>query len=873
MAIQPTAKSMASDIKIPGYNIKNIVGRGGMATVYLAIQESFGRDVALKVLAPQHADESFSERFLREARIISRLVHPNIVTVYDVGVHEGYHYLSMEFVPGKDLKQAHETISRKQSIQIVKEVAKALDYAGKKGYVHRDIKPENIMLHEDGRVILMDFGIARGHDTTKGMTQTGKAIGTPYYMSPEQSKGIAVDPRSDIYSLGIVLYQQLAGFVPYDAQSAVAVCIKHVSAPIPSLPGDLVIFQPIINACLSKDPDHRYQTAGELIKALDQVNGDHIAALKTKPTSAKPANIDHNAATLMGSSIHAVANRTTSAYSQGPSHTAITTTSDFRRLKRRSMLLIFLLLMGILAGVGYMNQHVIAKAWQDIQHWYANITSAGQQNTVIQTLRGDSPTNTADQHASPQNQAPISSDEVTVPTTENIQESTTTTNIAAIDSTLPSTVSNNLISAESIKSGTPFSIESQENIQKLHDDLENSPENASILAKRYKDILRQQPDNSFARQGMVDLRIWYMQSIHTAINNKNLAHARELIDRIKQSFPRAAINERFIKIEEKLFQEEKIQSYLQKAKSLINTNALVSPPGANALEELHSALVIDPEHIEVRQTMQIIADTFYKRAKQQQAKGDFKNAIASIDSGLHVINNDASLLKLRNTITTAIKKQETITGFINQAEQQLRSNNLIQPKGKSAYNFYQAVLIEDPRNAKAKAALNKIELTLVNNAIKAIQAEQFEKATTLIKSTQKYYGQTSAINSAQQKLALAIEATLPKVTQIIFSDTNLTTLQDERPEKLSPGRTLYIGFQYKNFGSEATLLQAILLDGAGKVQIAQKPVIVLGETGDHFFDIELPVDGFAGGSYNLELLLGDKRLANASFLVNNLVQP
>jgi serine/threonine protein kinase len=254
-------------LEIPGYKIQRELGHGGMAHVYLAIQESFGREVALKVLSPHLADdEEFSKRFLREARIVSQLNHPNIVTVFDAGKHGKYNYMSMEYIPGEDLRQLKDDISRKEALRIVKDVARALDFAGNKGVVHRDIKPENIMIHKtDKRVILMDFGIAHGDDVTHGMTQTGKAIGTPHFMSPEQTKGLKVDQRSDIYSLGVVLYQLLAGYLPFDADSAVAVGIKHLTAPIPLLPGGLEIFQPIVNRCLSKQPEHRYQKAAELI--------------------------------------------------------------------------------------------------------------------------------------------------------------------------------------------------------------------------------------------------------------------------------------------------------------------------------------------------------------------------------------------------------------------------------------------------------------------------------------------------------------------------------------------------------------------------------------------------------------------------------
>jgi serine/threonine-protein kinase PpkA len=265
-------------VDIPGYRILKTLGKGGMARVYLAIQESFEREVALKVMSSHlSADEGFGERFLREARIVSRLVHPNIVTVYDVGVHDGHYFLSMEYVQGQELAFKHPQLSLSQCLNVIKDVAKALDYAGKKGYVHRDVKPENIMLHdEDSRAVLMDFGIARATDLSSGMTQTGMAIGTPHYMSPEQAKGQPVDPRADIYSLGVVLFLLLTGRLPYHADSAVVVGIMHVSEAIPQLPGHLAVFQPILERVLAKRPEDRYQTAAELIADLNQLTAEQI---------------------------------------------------------------------------------------------------------------------------------------------------------------------------------------------------------------------------------------------------------------------------------------------------------------------------------------------------------------------------------------------------------------------------------------------------------------------------------------------------------------------------------------------------------------------------------------------------------------------
>lgn len=253
-----------------------------MAEVYLAIQQSFEREVALKILASDLAeDTTFTERFISEARIVSRLVHPNIVTVYDVGVEGRHHYLSMEYIPGLDLKQARYNLPLSRRLAAVKDIARALNFAGRKGYVHRDVKPDNIMLHaEDGRAVLMDFGIARPSGGLAGMTQTGTTLGTPHYMSPEQARGWGVDPRSDLYSLGVVLYLLLVGRVPFDADSAVAVGVQHVSEPIPRLPSELGVFQSVLDRVLAKNPEHRYQTGGDFVKALEALPSDELERLE-----------------------------------------------------------------------------------------------------------------------------------------------------------------------------------------------------------------------------------------------------------------------------------------------------------------------------------------------------------------------------------------------------------------------------------------------------------------------------------------------------------------------------------------------------------------------------------------------------------------
>jgi serine/threonine protein kinase len=258
---------------IPGYKVEKVLGQGGMACVYLAIQENFDRHVALKVMAEHLVrDESFAKRFLKEAKTVARLSHQSIVPVFDVGAVGNYHYMAMEFLPGGDLKHKMRAgLSLLESIKIVKAIAAGLHYAGNKGLVHRDIKPENILFREDNSPVISDFGIVRDTDSKTNMTVTGAVIGTPHYMSPEQAEGASVDPRSDLYSLGIILYEMLTGHVPFTGESAVSIGIKHITEMPEALPQDVAGFQKVIDNILAKHPDDRYQSGEEFIAALSEL--------------------------------------------------------------------------------------------------------------------------------------------------------------------------------------------------------------------------------------------------------------------------------------------------------------------------------------------------------------------------------------------------------------------------------------------------------------------------------------------------------------------------------------------------------------------------------------------------------------------------
>jgi serine/threonine-protein kinase PpkA len=274
---------MSSNVRIPGYKILSQLGKGGMSSVYLAEQLSFGRLVALKVMTANLAEtEHFGHRFLREARIASHLSHPNIVSVFDTGSVDGNYFLAMEHLSGEDLrKRIGSGIALLETLDITIALADAIDYASGQGVIHRDIKPANIMFREDGSLAVVDFGIARDINTETQVTQIGTVMGTPHYMSPEQSSGLELDSRSDLYSVGIVFFELLSGHVPFTADSAAAVGIKHITAEIPQLPEETQIFQGVINRILAKDPDDRYQSGEEFAADIEELRMDLPEALAT----------------------------------------------------------------------------------------------------------------------------------------------------------------------------------------------------------------------------------------------------------------------------------------------------------------------------------------------------------------------------------------------------------------------------------------------------------------------------------------------------------------------------------------------------------------------------------------------------------------
>src|SRR5437763_6063350 len=263
---------MVGEVLSDRYELEELVGSGGMSSVYRAHDRLLDRKVALKILHEQYtADEDYVERFRREARAVAALSHPNIVTVIDHGEHENKQFIVFEYVDGDNLKRVIERRGPAPvatALELAMQVARGLSYAHQNGLVHRDVKPQNVLLNGDGQAKVVDFGITRSLDVQSGLTRTGTVMGTSDYIAPEQAQGLPVDEHTDVYALGVVLYELLTGEVPFPGENFVAVAMRHINDPLPTLRDKRPDVSPRLEAAvrraMAKDPAERFQTMAEL---------------------------------------------------------------------------------------------------------------------------------------------------------------------------------------------------------------------------------------------------------------------------------------------------------------------------------------------------------------------------------------------------------------------------------------------------------------------------------------------------------------------------------------------------------------------------------------------------------------------------------
>ncbi|WP_290891280.1 serine/threonine-protein kinase, partial [Arenimonas sp.] len=259
--------------EIPGYRVLRRIGKGGMSQVYLSVQESLDRQVAIKVMSPAAlTDEISKQRFEHEARTIAKLEHPCIVGIHEVGrTRQGLLYYVLPYLAKGHLGQRDFTQDEARAIEVLRALLSALEYAHARGIVHRDVKAENVLFDNADRPLLTDFGIALSKRDQTRITTAGLAVGSGGYMAPEQARGEVVDGRADLYSVGVLAYELLMGRLPYQAADPLALALMHAQDPVPRLPAEKKHWQSFLDRAMAKSPDNRYRNAQQMLSALNQI--------------------------------------------------------------------------------------------------------------------------------------------------------------------------------------------------------------------------------------------------------------------------------------------------------------------------------------------------------------------------------------------------------------------------------------------------------------------------------------------------------------------------------------------------------------------------------------------------------------------------
>ncbi len=807
-------------------------------------------------------DRNFSDRFLREARIVSSLVHPNIVTVHDVGIENGHHYLSMEHIEGHDLKACLPAFKGRQIFRVMKEVASALDYAGRKGYVHRDVKPENIMIHDqDGRAILMDFGIARAADAVSSMTQTGTALGTPHYMSPEQARGHAIDSRSDLYSLGVLLYFMMVGEVPFEADSAVAIGIKHVSAAIPELPSGLKIYQPLIEKLLAKKPEQRFQSGAELLKALDQSDVSALdgylssrkltGASRVHDTPVRNETVPRNGVTASEHKVSAsggfVQKRSTDrsgdtllAEPQEALHIPREDLDGRQGKKSGSGFVKWLLLLCVTAaGSSYYahNEGLITLPVQLLPHHVASM------------LRLKIPVESFDLTENRLEKAEANVDELVATTAESTHQR------------VAENIADNSVDTEVALSPVDALLAEVDGMELLvADDREKTGE----LLVLYRQIQTLDPDNTAINSAYETIKAQGMSEALYLFRESDLDGADGALEEVVGWFPELAEQGDFLALRQSLASVLLVNELLEAAEGYLKQDYLIGPVGKNAREMFEQVLVVDPENSQARYGLERIVARYVVLAQGARARGNFDKAQTFVNNGLRVDALNTDLLGLGDGISSDQIKEQQIAELLQSAKA-LGQRQQWFGDGENAIRQYQAVLLIDPANSLASDGLSISVDEFISEVNGLIAIKDYDLAEARIQMAMESLPDSDRLILLAQQL----ESARPAITQLQLSGRPILAGTMGSQLRFSAYRTLHIAFIFKNLNQAVTVFQARLFDAVRSTQIAAVPVVVVGEQGSTQVRIDRPVEGFSEGGYHIDILLAGKRIHTSAFVIDN----
>ena len=721
----------SANLELPGYTVEREIGRGGMARVYLAVQKKFGRLVAVKVVSPEFtSDPTFGKRFAREARIIAQLNHPNIVQVHDVGVHENCYYLVMEYLRGGDLnRRLAKGLHMQAVLSVVKDVARALDYAHQKGYVHRDIKPENILFREDGSAVLSDFGIAKVVSASASLTRHGSVVGTPQYMSPEQGAGRSLDGRSDLYSLGVVFFRMLSGDVPYKADSAVAIGVRHLQDPVPRLPPHLSPFQDVIDRFLAKKPEDRFQSGAEVIEALDRTRAEGVVpnnVVKTEVvTTAEIRAVSDSMRDGMEviraepGTYRKTAERSTRAglwwtlLIVAIFAAALTLYPDRGRMVDQ-----------VLFAAGLAEDPDLSDAWRAAQSLHADPNQslasvvAGYRRVLsIDGTHLAAQTAIADLAAQWKTdiQAALDVDDLALAEAKLSQSLA----VFPLDEELTA-----LFDALGDQQRALSLFNSTQALLRSHgiDDLPS----ATAAIQAYKEVLRLDPDNAAAAAELDVLAAHYLGLANAAADSGDVVGAMSYIERAATANQEyAKLSDVRAKIRQAATTQEEIQGLLQEASAYRANGALINPPGENAAEIYDRVLATDPDNAIASQGLSELVGQLLAQATQLLDGGEIQPVRDMLDRATAIGLSDAGIAELQTRLDREQRVAGDVARLLDEARMLLADGFITEPQQNNAVARLSEVLRLDPNNVQAREEMQRAAQRLA-----AVAQEAFDVGFT-----------------------------------------------------------------------------------------------------------------------------------------------
>jgi serine/threonine-protein kinase PpkA len=783
-------------IEIPGYRIDRPIGRGGMSTVYLALQESVQREVALKIMAGSLlGDEEFGERFLREARIAASLRHPNVVHVYDVGLHGEHHYMAMEHLPGGPVLQRRGP--RRDfafALRAVREIASALDYAHKRGVVHRDIKPDNILLREDGSAVLTDFGIARAGDSLR-MTRTGAIIGTPHYMSPEQARGQPLDGRADLYSLGVVFYQLLVGEVPYQAEDSMAVGIMHITAPVPRLPAQLDRLQPLLDRLLAKEPAARVQSGAELVVELDALAGMDLAlpeppvrprranssAPSTTPTVVTPQAPAPGRGPRGQQRDPALGSLSAIEAEAGHSPRGFRGAAPRRSASRWPLWAAFAVLL--LGGAAFLLRDPLGQ-------WLAGSDRAEQLQRAEQALQVG---RLEDDAQGPGARSLFNAVLAAEPDHEAARAGLARVGIAHLEVARAAALAGRGEAAQQSLAAArglgvaPTALADVEALLKPAGESERIETLARLIEAAadalaqgrietagdgaialYQQALEMDPGNQVARAGLRSALAPLLARASASIEAADFAQAEADLAVVGQADPGhldlPQLRGRLA--EARKLRADRIQSLLSEARARSQRGHWVRPTGESARDAYLELQRFDPGNAEAEEGLRRLGAELLRQAGAATADFDFERAEAALDAATLLQPAPSGLGAARERLAAARERYQRLPGtatadparvaaLIAEAQAALQAGRLLHPPGESAYDSLRAALQLDPGSGPAKALLDSLPEQARQRFRTAMAESNPGRAFRYLEGLQVVAPNDPALPAMRQQLALA----------------------------------------------------------------------------------------------------------------------